>query len=334
MHINVFMGSGGSVAERNILKNFMIGLEPWLDENNIKNPDWNEATRIGRWRGSAAIPEYRAEFVYEESWQPCDVAVIFGSWKPREKGSHITRSAVAANAKRFVVIETPLLNRVTDSPNQYWRVGVNGYLNRDALWPSLPRDYAGERLKHLGIKWQGWQNDPNGHVVVALQLPGDASLRGCDINDWAFQTIMALRQHTDRTIVVRNHPLCSSRAFSDHETLALRLMQHGVTNIRFSDGYLVPWSQDLAGSYCTVAYTSGLAIDSVLAGIPTISCDPGNFAWGFSSRDASEIENVRRAPDATIETWLRHLAGCQWSLEEMRSGLVWQHILPILEHAS
>lgn len=328
------MSSGNSVAERAVLKNFMMGIESWLDEHNVDNDDWDESVRIGRWQGSVTVPKYRAEFVYEEYWQPCDVAVIFGSWKAREKGSHITRSAVAANAKRFVVIETPLLNRSTNMPNQYWRVGINGYLNRDALWPSLSRDDARKRLQRLGIRWQGWQNDPDGHVVVALQLPGDASLRGCDINDWAFQAIMTLRQHTDRKIVIRNHPLCSTRAFADHEILAGRLMQHGVNNIRLSDGYLVPWEHDLAGAYCTVTYTSGLAIDSVVSGIPTISCDPGNFAWGFSSRDACEVEDVRRAPAATVETWLRHLASCQWSQDEMRQGTAWRHVLPVLESMS
>jgi hypothetical protein len=331
MKVKIFMSSANSMAERDILMAFGEGVERWVSQRVDDRYQQLNITRIGRWENFDIKNQYELDYEYGEAYRDCDVAVIFGSWKPREKGSHATRNSVAANAKRFVVIETPLLNRRTDIENTMWRVGVNGYLNRDALWPQLTPEHSAQRLTDLGISWNGWTNNADGHIVVALQLPGDASLRGADINDWAYRTVKTLRERSNRAIVIRNHPLCSQRAFGDHEALARRLLLDGVQNLRFSDGQIVPWSQDLAGAYCTVTYSSGMAIDSVLRGIPTITCDAGNFAWGFSTQKPKQVEKLERADAAVIQEWLRHLAGCQWSVDEMQTGTAWQYLVPVIE---
>jgi len=332
MHIKIFMASANNVQERELLKDFAAGVESWIADDSSEEQQFDNVTRIGRWatKDINVLPN-QLTYEYAENYKECDVAVFFGSWKPREKGSHQTRMSVVANAKKFICIETPLLNRVTDRENCYWRIGVNGFLNLDAEWPALGTEEADQRLDDLGIEWTGWNSDPDGHVLVALQLPGDASLRGIDINEWAYKTILDIRKKTDRFIVVRNHPLASQRAFGDHEELARKLLLEGVRNIKFSDGQIVPWADDLQNAYCTVAYTSGLSIDSILAGIPTIACDAGNFAWGISSRLTRDINSVKLASDKEVQRWLRNLVACQWSAEEMQEGIAWQHLLPLVQ---
>ena len=330
MHVKIFMASANSIQERELLGDFAAGVESWIAHELTDNQRFENVTRIGRW-AAGNVAQNHISYEYAEVYRECDVAVFFGSWKLREKGTHQTRTSVAANAKRFVCIETPLLNRVTDRENQHWRVGVNGFLNLDAEWPTLRTDIANQRLAEFGINWTGWNSNPDGHILVALQLPGDASLRGTDINDWAYRTIMDIRKRTDRFVIVRNHPLASQRAFGDHDELARKLLLAGVQNIKFSDGQIVPWSHDLQGAYCTVTYTSGLAIDSVLSGIPTMACDPGNFAWGISSRLVRDINDVKMASNEEVRAWLRNLAGCQWSADEMRDGTAWRHLLPVIE---
>ena len=331
MHIKIFMASANNMQEREILKDFAKGVESWIGENSTDEEKFDHIVRIGRW-ANFNFDLNQITYEYAESYKECDVAVFFGSWKPREKGTHQTRTNVAMNAKRFVCIETPLLNRVTDKENSHWRIGVNGFLSQDAHWPELHSNDAKNRLELMNIQWDGWRNNPDGHILVALQLPGDASLRGADINDWAFCTILDIRQNTDRFIVVRNHPLSSQRAFADHEELARKLLLAGVQNIRFSDGAEVPWSTDLNDAYCTVTYTSGLAIDSVVSGIPTIAYDTGNFAWSISSRSAGEINEVKMVDKNKVMGWLQKLAGCQWSREEMRNGIAWQNLLPVIQN--
>jgi hypothetical protein len=328
MQIKIFMSSGADLYEHDLLRSFGLGVETWLKENAPDHSAQRQLIASGRWTQlSASQCSHGLEYEYTESYRACDVAVIFGSWKPREKGTHHTRNSVAAQASRFVVIETPLLKRSTGRENQYWRVGINGYLNRDAVWPTLKPREAEQRLDDLGIKWNGWCNNSDGHVVVVLQLPGDASLRGTDINEWAYRTVTEIRSQVDRPIVIRTHPLVSDRAFELHAQLGFRLMKQGVKDVRFSDGAVTPWSQDIEDAYCTVTFTSGMAVDSVLAGIPTIACDIGNFAWGISSNHVDEITNVMKAPTKEVRHWLSQMAACQWSAKEMRSGQVWQYLL-------
>ena len=326
------MSSGTEVYEQDLLRSFGLGVERWIKEIDTGYAADRRMICHGRWRTLyGSIPESGVDYEYAETYRPCDVAVIFGSWKPREKGSHQTRNSVASQSPRFVVIETPLLRRVTNQENQYWRVGVNGYLNHDAAWFMLKPTEADQRLKDLGIEWSGWKNSSNGPVVLVLQLPGDASLRGTDINEWAYRTVHQIRDRTNREIVIRTHPLVSDRAFELHAQLGFRLMQNGVKNIRFSDGAVTPWADDIEGALCTVTFTSGMAVDSILAGIPTIACDPGNFAWGISSNHVEQIIDIRKADKKDITHWLRQLSACQWSAAEMRSGLVWQHLLTLFE---
>ena len=331
MKIKFFLASANSYSEQDILLRFAEGVKTWArQENQNRGLSDTSVQLLGRWQNVNPDGHHVVEYEQEEGYSACDVAVMFGSWKPREKGHHIIRTSVAANSRCFVCIETPLLQRRTDVLNSYWRMGVNGFLRDAADWPELDREQADSRLAQWRVSWPGWQNNSQGHVLVALQLPGDASLRGININDWAYNTVTRIRQQTHRQIVVRNHPLASIRAFGDHEELARRLLLDGVTNIRFSDGQMTPWGQDLAGAYCTVTYTSGLAIDSVLAGIPTVACNSGNFAYALSTNFVDEIEQIRLADTDTVVDWLRHLSLCQYSTEEMQSGLAWQRLLPVI----
>lgn len=330
MKIKIFMASANNGKERDILRDFGKGIESWI-KNQITPQDIRlDTVRIGRWEQFSNIPEHTLEFEYAE-YTPCDVAVMFGSWKPREKGTHQTRNSVALNANKFFVIETPLLNRRTDQFNTSWRVGLNGYLNRSAKWALLTPADAEHRLTDMKISWPGWQHNQDGHIILVLQLSGDASLRGQDINEWALDCVTQLRRITDKKIVIRSHPLCSDRGFNDHADLAMNILSSGLPNIQLSDGAVVPWKQELENAYCTVTYSSGMAIDSVLSGIPTIACDDGNFAYGFSSNTVEEVNSLRLATKEEIEQWLIFLAGCQWSAKEMRSGAAWQYLVKLLE---
>ena len=146
MHIKIFMASANSMQEHEILKDFAKGVESWISKNSTDEEKFDHVVRIGRW-ADFNFDRNQITYDYAEAYKECDVAVFFGSWKAREKGTHQTRTHVAMNARRFVCIETPLLNRVTDRENSYWRVGVNGFLSQDAHWPELHDTDAKKRLE-------------------------------------------------------------------------------------------------------------------------------------------------------------------------------------------
>jgi hypothetical protein len=331
MKINIFMATAGDQWEKEVLKNMGEGIDAWIRQHPESWRD-NIPVRVGRW-SQFDVPRDATllDYVFGETYEPCDVAIMFGSWKTREKGTHITRGQIATQARRFLCIETALMGRRTDQENTHFRIGVNGYLNQDAEWPEFDAQVGNTRLARLGVSWPGWHNDPDGHIVVCLQLPGDASLRGADINDWAWRVIQQIRSVTDRAITVRCHPLVSDRAFESHMELVARVALDQISDVSFSDGAERSWSEDIAGAWCTVTYTSGLAIDSVLCGIPTVACDPGNFAWSISSHDPREVMDPKRESEHLVIKWMQQLAQCQWSLDEMRSGEAWQAYLPLVK---
>jgi hypothetical protein len=110
-----------------------------------------------------------------------------------------------------------------------------------------------------------------------------------------------------------------------------KLHQEQLLNISISDTSETSLSQDLNGAYCSISYTSGSAIDSVLHGIPTIAMDPGNFTYEISSHFRNEILNVKKATTEQVNRWLRKLSYHQWSIEEMQNGKAWEYLYPIVK---
>ena len=258
----------------------------------------------------------------------CDVAVIFGSWKDRNVPWHNCKRKIVESGKPFVCIETPLIGRgpVTDILNDEWfRIGVNGFLADTGRFYrenyAYPSDRWNKISKELNVDLLPWKNNGD-YVIVALQLPGDASLRGIDISKWAVGATTELRQYTDRPIIVRTPQL--DREFDRESILRIKSMK----GVSLQQGTRDNLFKTLDNAYATVTYSSGLGIDSVIRGTPTIAVDPGNFAYWLGNNKLSQIENITRSIDR--EQWLYNLSYAQWSLEEIKNGDAWAHISKFL----
>lgn len=329
MHIKIFMNTAISDYERQVLRGMYEGiLKHEMPNDEKRNQELKSiAKSFGRKR--------KVELDYEEEYKPCDVAVFVGSWKPdRNRTWHETRTSIKRKAKTFVILETPLLGRSITDQHSYFRVGINGFLNRSAHWGE-EKSYPDDRLKKLNLSFNGWQenNDPESPIVVALQLQGDASLRNNDINDWCIRTINELRKYTTRPIEIRTHPAISEKGMANHDELFKYFCFNKIDNLTFVDGKKVSWDEQLENCYCVVSYTSGLAIDAVLKGIPVIACDEGSFAYSIGERHIENINNLNLATDKDVKQWLNNLAYCQWTPEEMKSGHVWSVLKPTIEKA-
>lgn len=315
MIIKVFLETAGNFAERELLQRFYNGIQRSLATGNRLMPDTDENDEV--------------LIDIDRGHSPCDVAIIMGSWKPREKDHHLVRTSVVENSPCFIVVETPLLGRKTSQPNTHFRVGVNGFLYKSGKF-FTEQQVNGARLSNLNISWNGWKNDPNGHIVLLMQLPGDASLRGINFFSWAKYAIEEIRKKTNKKIIVRTHPLYNPKDGDEYYKFVADIFTSGLTNIEFSKGKEKTLDQELKGAYCTVAYSSGSSIDSIIAGIPAIACDPGNFAYDISTNFIGEINHLKLKESKDIVRWLETLAYSQWTVEEMENGVVWNHLLPTL----
>lgn len=319
------MNSAGSNHEREILRMMHDGIDKMLIPKNKET--FKEWKRINKEQGKGAGVYY----AYDEKYSACDLAVMFGSWKPdRSNIHHTVRSSIYENSENFICIETPLIGRQVFETNVHQRVGINGFLNRAAIFGE-EKNYPADRFNQLGIEYTGWREKLGSKIVIAMQLAGDASLRNNSINDWCIDTVHTLREYTDRPIEVRTHPAISNKGWSNYQDIFQYFAFSKIKDVTFVNGKEVSWQQHLNNAYCVVSYTSGLSIDAVLSGVPVIACDEGNFAWNVSERKLSNIENFHLCKEEEVQQWLYNLAYCQWTPEEMESGECWNHLYPSLK---
>lgn len=324
MRIKVFMNTAGHNHERDILRMMHDGIEDRIVPKDKESfLEWRRINKLtGRRNG--------VEYSYSEAFTQCDLAIMFGSWKPRDHLHHTLRTSIVKSGTPFVCLETPLLGRKVFKPNKHQRVGVNGFLNRDAHFIE-DKNYPKDRLEDLDIQYKGWHLNAGNKIIIAMQLAGDASLRHNDISQWCMDTVKTLREHTDRPIEIRTHPGMSNKGWGNYEELFKHFLFNDIKNINFVNGRDTPWEDHLKNAYCVVAYTSGLSIDAIVNGIPVIACDEGNFAWNIGERKLKNIEKLNIAREEDVQQWLQNLAYCQWTPEEMESGKCYDHLKPIID---
>lgn len=241
---------------------------------------------------------YRAD-----CYEPCDVCVIFGQKDPmplilqqqREHGTPV------------LVLDLGYLKRGTirearEHPDDvFWSVGLNG-LTGFAEMPDIP--YLSDRWDRLGIALQPWRTQGE-HILVCGQLPGDAMVRGLSHPEqWAMETIDALRQVTDRPIRYRRHPLFKAKPL------------RGVEQSRNAD-----LSDDLTNCHCVVAYNSTSLARAVISGVPVCALGPGSLVTEVAIQSLEQIEEPI-TPDRSA--WAAQLAWRQFTLNEMKAGLAWR----------
>lgn len=263
---------------------------------------------------------------YDETYYDCDVAVIFGSWKDRDILHHNVKREIISKAKQFIVLETPLIGRgpVKDVMDDEWyRIGLGGFLADTGTF------YRGNKgpdrwdiiRKHFGITLNGSDRKGKDNIVVALQLPQDASLRGASIEKWARDTCLAIRTQSDRPIIIRFPQIPRNWDVPPLE------VARKLPNVEFQMGTKDNLIPTLQSAHCTVTYTSGFAIDSLLNGTPTIATNPGNFAYSIAPHTVDGIDDIKMPPR---DQWLYNLSYCQWHLTEIENGLPWRHLRQLL----
>ena len=263
------------------------------------------------------------DVTHSQKYEPSDVAVIMGSWKKVKKNRvhldkqshHVLKNDIVDNHRgKLIIFETPLLNRKLIEEHDSYRVGLNHYMR--GLSDFKNKNSSPDRFNSMGIDIKGWRNQGD-HVLVIGQNWNDASLFGISLELWIINTVRMLLKNTDRKIVVRDHPQNKGLLkdiVNDKFDYTKQVIYD--TNIDIKDS--------LHNAWCTVSYTSGSSVDSIIEGIPVITCCEYNFIWPISSHSLEQIENPKCN---SREQLLYDLAYTQWSVEEIRQGKPWKHLI-------
>lgn len=283
-------------------------------------------------RGVAAAGD-KVTLVTDLEYEPCDVAVIFGDvrggvlkeermkFKAEVKGRHIHRG--------LVVVDTPILTRATRVGGQYRRIGIDGLLRGEADFRNCGR--TAHRWRAIAadadLEIKPWRRDGN-RIVLALQRPTDASIpvpevrRSAYYRDWLLRTIDILLSVSPRPIYVRPHPASLKM---DSEAKWIEVLRKDIGSRAHWDLRPISFIECLADCWTCISYSSGSAVEAVIAGVPSIVGNSGSFAWDVSGHDVSKVEEPF-TPERT--SWLNDLAWVEWSLPEIEQGSPWLHLRP------
>jgi hypothetical protein len=327
MKIEVFMLTGQNNGEKDVLRAYHRGIQKYFFQKYLNEiPDESDYVKFTK-----RLKEHDIDigFNYNESCgEDIDLAVIFGSAKPRDNLHHRVRSNVIANAKNYLMIETPLLNRtiVKQSNHDFYRIGLNGFLNGAGEFNA--EDCDERRLNVFNVNLKPWKNPNEDDILILLQLPGDASLRESNHGEWLLDTVEQIRNKTDRKINIRFHPAMSEKGHENFFKDIGKVVFRNYKNITWSDGYQSSLHEDFESAGVCITYSSGSAIDAVINGIPVIAIDEGNFAYPICSKTIDDIDNMYLANDQERMKWIQNLTYHQWNRAEMSNGIAFGHIYP------
>jgi hypothetical protein len=163
---------------------------------------------------------------------------------------------------------------------------------------------------HDGSRWERhhahllkpWRRR-DGYALLIGQVPGDQSIAGVDIDGWYRRTAAELKS-AGWDVRFRPHPVAVQRGYSS-----------GVPGVPTIGGDL---AGALEGAAVTVTFNSNTGVESVLAGVPTITMDQGAMAYPVTGHELGKMPST---PDRT--GWAYALAWKQWRMEEMLSGACW-----------
>lgn len=186
-------------------------------------------------------------------------------------------------------------------------VSFGGGLNGRAEFHGVRNDPA-RFDRHFGHLMQPWRAK-EGYALLIGQVPGDMSLAsvGGNLDGWYADTATDLAaQGFD--VRFRPHPVA---------------IQRGKRSVCPGGAKLIGGTLDeaLSGAALVVTFNSNTAVESVLAGVPTVAMDLGSMAWPVTTHS---LETEPQMPDRM--TWAAELAWKQWTLNEMASGECWGHV--------
>ena len=234
-------------------------------------------------------------------YEPADMAVVYGWIKARVPERKPRADVIMRQRKAnrdVIVLEDGYINRGSGKGCHH-AVGLNGLNGRaDFRNQGMPDD----RARLLGVELQPYKQGE--HILLCGQVPWDSSVDNSDHVVWLEQCAAALANQS-RPVLFRPHPKA-----------ALPPLQGCGYSQR-------PIREDFEKAHAVVTYNSNSGVEALLAGIPAFAFDEGSMVWPICGKDLADLE-APALPDR--RQWLNDICYAQWTTDEMRAGLAWNHL--------
>lgn len=199
----------------------------------------------------------------------------------------------------YIVLEAGYINANTGNylkdRNRFISFSIDGIHGTAKDHPPAP---SSDRWEQLGIELSPWKERGEGNTLLVAQHPMDA-VTGEPYQRWLTLT-KNLLSLDGVDYVLREHPLINP----DQRSL----------------------QEDLAAASRVLTYCSTTAVESVIAGIPTLAHADSSIATAVCSRSLEEnLWQGDRLP------WCHQLAYRQWQLDEIADGRAWEWMGTVLD---
>lgn len=231
-----------------------------------------------------------------------DAAVIWSVlWNGRLKPNQAIYEHYRSQNKPVIVIDIGALYR-----GQTWKIAVNNINALGYYGHQTDLDYDRPRKLRLSM---ATQISRGSSILVAAQHRNSLQTQELtSIEDWVTQTVAAIKQHTDRPIVVRPHP-------------------RSPLNSNFiSKSVLIEKPEQIRGTYdnfdlrfdfhAVVNYNSGPGIQSAIEDCPTI-VDTTSLAHPVSI----SMDQIDNPPKVDRDRWFVEITHTEYTVTEIQKGL-------------
>lgn len=254
----------------------------------------------------------------------CDVAVIQGWQHQQGKAApHLKlRESVInhqiKNQRYVCVADSNLFLYATDKnkPHHYLRYSFNGVFPSTGIYfdDQINPQRWQQISKDLDITVENEKRSGK-NILICLQRHGGWSMGSVDMNYWINKVISMIRQHSDRTIILRPHP-------KDNNAIQYLKKINKDPKIKISQNQSL--ESDLSKAWCVVNHNSSSIVGAIIKGYPAFITDPKNSQCAeVANLDFSQIENPERFDRLR---WLERISQFHWKFTELEDGSAWRHM--------
>ena len=263
-----------------------------------------------------------------QTYESCDVGAIIGNAFNSNPGKvHLAHYKV-----RKMVMDTQIelkkywlsidsnvfIYKDKLNPHKYLRYSFNGVFPATGIYCNeAPGEDNWNRMRqHYNMDLKPWRKNGN-HILITLQRPMGWSMRGYNLMQWLEETFNKIRNYSDRPIIIRWHP-GDWKSFPNYASI---LKKYNAV-VSPQERHI---TEDLVNCWALVCHNSTPSAVAPIEGIPAFITDDPNYSQGgeVANTDFSKIEDPILMDR---ELWIRKLAQCHWSFDDLRSGRCWAHM--------
>ena len=195
----------------------------------------------------------------------------------------------------------------------YYRFSINNFQPLD-YFQRIPR--PPDRWEELNCKLRPRQSGK--HIIFAGYSHKFADFYDIPLTEYAAHAtniIQVLQGLTQKPIIYRARVTQTDYSSPIHNTT----LSYGRRKIR----------EELREAHALVTFSSNAAVDALMEGVPVFVLGPG-IARPLSNPSLETLERPFFPSDKERFQFFCDLAYCQWRMDEMENGEVWEHLKSVL----